>query len=508
MAELGEAGPGDQAHVARSEDGNAAHVCFCFCLRLTLRLLRRVEGLQALGDRDHRLVGQGVEQRVDHPVARVALAEHDHVQLPSAVVEVVAAPVDHAVQASALENGRVRPVHLLHAPVLQAALEDEPHGVVVLCDPVGAHRRVGVGRRRAVEHRRHHEVEADLVLLGADERDGGQPVAPDVGRCADDLLPRRRGRQRVVEGLPHDDREHRPVRKRPQVAAARLLERRAGALPARRIGNCLGRPEQPGHRDGGSAGSRLPAVVEHLRVELVVPRRIPGRVRSPLDRREASLGEEVPRLGGGTRDDVAVEHENRRVGRLRRGRLQLALQGDGGRDLGRLHVGAREPRDRVLDVRAFRRQLRVPGQPVDLLLEEVAALQPVGEERVAENRAWGQLAAAADTDLDVLRDGPDEARHLRQREAAAELLLHRRHEQLLAGHAVEVGVRVPVARVVERCAAGQPLVAGLEVDLRVAEPRADARVVVEVAPVDVHPDTVERVDDLLEAAEVDGDADS
>ena len=70
---------------------------------------------------------------------------------------------------------------------------------------------------------------------------------------------------------------------------------------------------------------------------------------------------------------------------------------------------------------------------------------------------------------------------------------------------MEVRVRVAEADEVERRAPGQPLVAGLEVDLRVAVPGADAGVVVVVAAVDVDPDAAERVDDLLEAAEVDGD---
>ncbi len=186
-------------------------------------------------------------------------------------------------------------------------------------------------------------------------------------------------------------------------------------------------------------------------------------------------------------------------------RLQLPLERHRRRHLRRLHVGGREPGDGVLDVGGVGRQLGEAGHALDLLLEEVPALKAVGEERVAEDRARGQLLASAHTDLDVLRHRADEARHLRHREPALELLLHRGHEQLLPRYAVEVRVRVPVARVVERGATGQPLVAGLEVDLRVAEARADARVVVVVATVDVDPDAAERVDDALEAAEVDGD---
>ena len=92
-----------------------------------------------------------------------------------------------------------------------------------------------------------------------------------------------------------------------------------------------------------------------------------------------------------------------------------------------------------------------------------------------------------------------------RREVVRELVLHRLDELLLAGDPEEVGVGVAVAHVVERAAAGELLVPGLEVDLRVAERRREAGVVVEVAAVDVDPDAAERVDDLLEAAEVDRD---
>jgi hypothetical protein len=61
---------------------------------------------------------------------------------------------------------------------------------------------------------------------------------------------------------------------------------------------------------------------------------------------------------------------------------------------------------------------------------------------------------------------------------------------------------VPVADEVERLVAAELLVAGMEVDRGVAEVTA---AVVEVPPVDVHPDAADRVDELAEAAEVDGD---
>jgi hypothetical protein len=82
--------------------------------------------------------------------------------------------------------------------------------------------------------------------------------------------------------------------------------------------------------------------------------------------------------------------------------------------------------------------------------------------------------------------------------------LERAHELLLARDAIQIGVGVPEADEVERLPAVQPLVARLQVDVRVVG-RARADVLVVVAAVDVHPDAAELVHDLLEAVEVDGD---
>ena len=87
-------------------------------------------------------------------------------------------------------------------------------------------------------------------------------------------------------------------------------------------------------------------------------------------------------------------------------------------------------------------------------------------------------------------------------EVVRELLLQRAHELLLAREPVVVVVGVPEADELERLLAGQPLVARLEVDVRVVR-RRRAGVDVVVAAVDVHPDAADLVDDLLEAVEVD-----
>jgi hypothetical protein len=107
-------------------------------------------------------------------------------------------------------------------------------------------------------------------------------------------------------------------------------------------------------------------------------------------------------------------------------------------------------------------------------------------------------------DLDVLRDRADEVRDARVREAVCNLLLERAHERLLARDAREVRVGVPEADEVECLLAGQLLVAGLQIDVRVVVV-GRTRVLVVVATVDIQPDPTKRVDDLLEAMEVDGD---
>jgi hypothetical protein len=112
------------------------------------------------------------------------------------------------------------------------------------------------------------------------------------------------------------------------------------------------------------------------------------------------------------------------------------------------------------------------------------------------------LFTASDADLDIVRGGLDDRQRLEEIEAVLELFLHRLHEQLLPHYPVEVRVGMTEADEVERAAARQALIARLEVDRRVPG-RAD--LVVDVAPVDVDPDATERVDDFLEAAEVDRD---
>ena len=99
-------------------------------------------------------------------------------------------------------------------------------------------------------------------------------------------------------------------------------------------------------------------------------------------------------------------------------------------------------------------------EPLDARLEHAAAREPVGEERVREDGAPVDVDAAALGDLDVVRDRVDDLRQRDRREALLDLALERLHELLLARDAVEVGVRVPVANVVERLPTGELLVPG------------------------------------------------
>ena len=85
------------------------------------------------------------------------------------------------------------------------------------------------------------------------------------------------------------------------------------------------------------------------------------------------------------------------------------------------------------------------------------------------------VGAPALRDLDVVRDRVDDLRQRERREALLDLALERLHELLLARDAVEVGVRVPEADVVERLPPGELLIAGPQVDLRVAVRAAAGR---------------------------------
>ncbi len=140
---------------------------------------------------------------------------------------------------------------------------------------------------------------------------------------------------------------------------------------------------------------------------------------------------------------------------------------------------------------------------LDLVLEQVAARQPVGEERVVVDLLALQLASSLG-DFDVPGDRVHEARHAERREVRADLFPERAHEFLLARDAVEVGVGVPVADEVECLLPVETLVTGLQVDVREVVVRG-AGVSVVVAAVDVHPDAAELVDDLLETVEIDRD---
>src|SRR5436190_7289741 len=85
--------------------------------RLTRRSLAR-HGPEPARDRQHRLVRERVQQRVHDPVAGATGAEHDHVQVAAAVVEVVTPAAHPLREALVQERGCAEPVALLDPPVL------------------------------------------------------------------------------------------------------------------------------------------------------------------------------------------------------------------------------------------------------------------------------------------------------------------------------------------------------------------------------------------------------
>jgi hypothetical protein len=146
------------------------------------------------------------------------------------------------------------------------------------------------------------------------------------------------------------------------------------------------------------------------------------------------------------------------------------------------------------------RELRVPGdlRRAQPRLEEAAGRQLVDEPGVGSQGA--EVESLLSGDLNAVDDDVDDPGELRDREVRVHRLLERLDELLLAGDAMEVGVRVAIAGEVERGAAAELLVPGLQVDPGVL---AAGRVVVALIDVDVDPADLGH--DLLEAVEVDGD---
>src|SRR6187397_1192221 len=74
--------------------------------------LLRAQGLQPLGDGEHRLVRHAVEERVRHPVRGAVLGERDHVELGAVVEELVVAAADRPRERRPGEDRRVLPRRL------------------------------------------------------------------------------------------------------------------------------------------------------------------------------------------------------------------------------------------------------------------------------------------------------------------------------------------------------------------------------------------------------------
>src|SRR5262249_61597512 len=93
----GKAAGGDAPAPARAEEAAPSRPCH------NGKSLAAAERAQALGDRQHGLVGEGVEDRVDHPIGRAVLFQHDHVQMRAGVVEVEGATAEDVLEARGTE---------------------------------------------------------------------------------------------------------------------------------------------------------------------------------------------------------------------------------------------------------------------------------------------------------------------------------------------------------------------------------------------------------------------
>ena len=120
--------------------------------------------------------------------------------------------------------------------------------------------------------------------------------------------------------------------------------------------------------------------------------------------------------------------------------------------------------ERLLDVRRVGARLAVAGHALDLVLEEVAAREAEREAAASSARPCRSGLPPTST---LLRQDRARSTGAAEAEVVRELLLERAHELLLARDPVVVVVGVAVADEVERLLAGEELVAGLEVDVRV-----------------------------------------
>ena len=134
-------------------------------------------------------------------------------------------------------------------------------------------------------------------------------------------------------------------------------------------------------------------------------------------------------------------------------------------------------------------------------LHHVAALDLREQLEVAQDRLRSdRLALGRAAHLEIVGQRVEQAEQVRARRPHVQAPLELAHERLLARRADEVGVEVAVADVLQRLQAGELLVAGLQIDLGVV---AGAVVGVQIAPVDIDVDAVERVHRLAEEVEVD-----
>ncbi len=233
----------------------------------------------------------------------VSRAQHDHVEVRPVVVEVVLASADLPREVLRREDRSIVPVGLLDAPVLvPAGAVDEPDRAVL---PVRDRccSRGSASRTRAVRSARSASA----------RRAGSRPAVPDVPEQPERRRPAaarrsppasrgrvdRRGGESPVEGLAHDDDEHRAVRE--------VRDRRASSASP------CAEPKRLATFFAACAAPSVGLVVEHGGLEVVERRRVRRHAVRGVDHAICATAEEVAGARGRAGDAVAVQHGDRGV---------------------------------------------------------------------------------------------------------------------------------------------------------------------------------------------------
>src|SRR5436190_14672522 len=146
-------------------------------------------------DRDHRLVRERVVERVDDPVRRAVLLQHDHVEVRSRVEELERPVAEVPDEVLLRERGSTIPLDLLDPPVLAGdpIREDQPYRLVSLQRVDARVRRLRIDAGAPVDHGGVLDAEGQLSAHGAHERQRDAWIAH---RVRWPVLRRRRTRRR------------------------------------------------------------------------------------------------------------------------------------------------------------------------------------------------------------------------------------------------------------------------------------------------------------------------